>query len=1186
MGIVRNLSGVQKGLLAGLFLGIAAVYSCLCLSAVGIIPASLPRLSGAVAIAPTSTSASPIATAESSLAARRASPTAMGETVGEVTETLVVASTYAPVASVATSGLPTRKASPTATAEPEDQATAAQEAVPTNTPAPPTATEMSGLPTRKLSPTATSKTEVEPTATLKTAQTATSPPPTATTGLPTRKPSPTTTSEIEPAATETGTPVAVVPETTSIARATTDTEPKFSLVLVEPEPQSLADEGSLSVSETDTVLPGETEETAGSGARISVTATEMPAEVAGEDMIALSIKKATRAPSATATPAILVLPTRTPKPAFELVTKTPSVLALNAITPSATPGWTWQGVELERIPSSETGNTMAVLAVRVLGLPDREVNVREATSGLSATMVTGRKPEYGDFSDELGGLPASTYVVEPQGIGATTEVMLEAGDFVLIEFALRPPPELSADAEAGETSVPIARGTPIGQRTEPVAPTETAQPIAVAPTRSPMVVTEPAATEAELGVTLTPELGWTWQGVVYEHRKGTGAPFGVIAVRVVDVPDRKVFVKEDSGTWETTLVTGLKPEYGRFSDDVGGLGPGTYTIKPMDIDSQVTVELGGGDFVLVEFALHPPSSPVASEITTVPTESLGVAAQPTEPEQAVQPLQEETAEPTGEPEWIWQGVVYEHNKNTGDPVGIIAVRVVDVPDRKVFVRSESSTWETTLVTGRKPQYGDFSDDVGGLGPGTYTITPMDIDSEVTVTLERGDSVLVEFALRPPPGSAVTGVTGVPTAQATAVTDAVQPAQPTSVPIPSEIVADAAATESARAGWTWQGVEYERTTGTETGNASGVLAVRVVGVPGRNVFVRELSGGWETTLVTGNKPEYGDFSDAVGSLSPGTYVIKPMDIDSEVSVNLGTGDFVLVEFALRPVPGWTPETATVAPPPTATAVTEAAQPTQPAQATAAVVPVEPTGETGWTWQGVEYERQPGTETGSLAAVLAVRVVGVPDRKVSVRELSGGWETTLLTGNKPEYGDFADSVGGLAPGTYVVKPTDIDSEVTVDLAQGDFVLVEFALRPAPGWSPGGDTGAQVADGTPVMGIPVSPDATPTATLVPGWRWAGREIDRKTGAQTGRASTTLVVRGIALPDWQTLVRDASGASVTPLRLQRHAEYGNFAGVVEGLTPGTYWVELADNVGSPAQVTIGQGDFVLLEFFPVPAE
>ena len=42
MEVIRNLSGVQRGLLAGLALGILAVYLCLCLSAVGIIPLSLP----------------------------------------------------------------------------------------------------------------------------------------------------------------------------------------------------------------------------------------------------------------------------------------------------------------------------------------------------------------------------------------------------------------------------------------------------------------------------------------------------------------------------------------------------------------------------------------------------------------------------------------------------------------------------------------------------------------------------------------------------------------------------------------------------------------------------------------------------------------------------------------------------------------------------------------------------------------------------------------------------------------------------------------------------------------------------------------------------------------------------------------------------------------------------------------
>ena len=808
-------------------------------------------------------------------------------------------------------------------------------------------------------------------------------------------------------------------ETAVIAKVATTIEPETSPEAVASEPEFEIDMDALVALKIDTPVSVEVTDTAEAGAKLASGSSEALTEMAGSDMVALSSNEATKQPVSAATSVIVLLPTPSPAATPEPAARPVSVLPMDSAAPAATPEWTWQGVEVERLPGSKTGTRLAVLAVRVFGVPDREVYVREASSGLATTLVTGRKPQYGDFSDDVGGLPAATYVVSPQGIDAEMEVTLDEGDFVLVEFALRPPSGSSPEPSLEMTAVSVTQGTPVVQKTATGASTEMA--------RASVVPLRPGPTDIppQPGIALTPESGWTWQGVVYEQKK-----------------------------------------------------------------------------------------------------------------------------------------------NTGDPVGIIAVRIVDVPDRKVFVKSQSNTWETTLVTGRKPEYGDFSDDVGGLGPGTYTILPMDIDSEVTVTLERGDSVLVEFALRPVPGWTPGGAGGAPTAQVTAAAQAVQPAQPTSARVPSGIVADPAATESAKAGWTWQGVEYERQPGAETGNAAGVLAVRVVGVPDRKVFVRELSGGWETTLVTGNKPEYGDFSDSVGSLSPGTYVVKPMDVEAEVSVNLATGDFVLVEFALRPAPGWTPGSATDVPVAQETPVTQSAQPVQPTQAN---VPVVPTEETGWTWQGVEYERKPVTEAGDAAGVLAVRVVGVPDRKVFVRELSGGWETTLVTGNKPEYGDFSDSVGSLSAGTYIVKPMDIESEVSVNLGTGEFVLVEFALRPAPGWTPGQTDVAQ---------------GMPTATLVPGWTWEGREVDRKPGVQTGNASATLVVRGIALPHWQVVIRDVSGVWTMPLQLERHPEYGNFAGVGEGLSPGTYTVELGGDIGSPAQVTIGQGDFVLLEFFPRPAQ
>ena len=532
--------------------------------------------------------------------------------------------------------------------------------------------------------------------------------------------------------------------------------------------------------------------------------------------------------------------------------------------------------------------------------------------------------------------------------------------------------------------------------------------------------------------------------------------------------------------------------------------------------------------------------------------------------------------------WTWQGVVYEQRRNTGDPVGIIAVRVVDVPDRKVFVESESDTWETTLITGRKPEYGRFSDDVGGLGPGTYTIKPMDIDAQVTVSLARGDFVLVEFALRPEPGRTPVSGTASLAQPVVAAVSASATARPAPTHAPGQIVADPAATVSAEAGWIWQGVEYERKSGKETANSTGTIAVRVVEVPDRKVSVEAQSGTWATTLVTGNKSEYGRFADAVGGLSPGTYVIKPMDIDSEVSVNLDTGDFVLVEFALRPIPGWTPGSTavetTAEPTMVTTSAAEPAQPAPTAEPVESPAPAPSTVAQEWSWRGVEYERRPRQQTGSIAGVIAVRVVGVPDRKVFIEETSGGWEATLTTGNKPEYGDFSDSVGGLAPGSYTIKPMDIDDEMTVQLEKGDFVLVEFALRPGPDWTPApagtGQTAASAASGAP------------TPTLIPGWTWEGREVERKAGVETGNATSKLVVRGIALPNWLATVSDAAGGWEMDVQLEAHPEYGNFAGVLEGLTPGTYVVDLAGGVGAPAQVSVGQGDFVLLEFFPRAAQ
>ncbi len=1096
MEVLRNLSGVQKGLLAGLALGILAVYSCLCLSAVGIIPVSLPGLAK-------------------------------------------------PVAQVSTA-----------------------------TPIPPTATSMSNIPTDEPTATATNRPTEKPTAT------ATNRPtdkPTATaTSKPTVTPIPATVMVRNLPVTETVAADVVV--TGEVDRTSTKTETKSPSFFAVNTPTRTTG-GAVSKL---TVAVSPTLETTDVREDVEAVALNVQETTAPEPTIlASNLLVSTKAASASP---------QEEKPLPTVVMRLASSMEPGDATP--TPEWTWRGIEVERKPGSMTGASSTVLAVRVFGVPDREVHIRELSSGLSTTLVTGRKPQYGDYADDVTGLPAATYVVTPDGIDVPVEVRLEPGDFVLVEFALRPPLEVASTTRTPETTaVSVTKGTPVVQQKMTATPTAkpTMAPTTVQPTIVPtepapgQIVADPAATESA-------KAGWTWQGVVCEQRTNTGSPTGTIAVRVVEVPDRKVFVEELSGTWETTLLTGRKPEYGRFSDGVGGLGPGTYRIAPLDIDAEVTINLAQGDFVLVEFALRPmpgwtqettAAPAVSAEDTTAPAVQPVHTVLPVAPEPSTQIVADPAATESAKAGWTWQGVVYEQRRDTGDPVGIIAVRIVDVPERKVFLQSQSDTWETTLVTGRKPEYGRFSDDVGGLGPGTYTIKPMDIDAQVTVTLERGDFVLVEFALRPDPGRTPGSGTALPVQPAaeTAVSPVVQ-----SVPVqvPGQVVADPAATVSAEAGWTWQGVEYERISGKETANSTGTIAVRVVEVPDRKVSVEALSGTWATTLTTGDKSEYGRFADAVGGLSPGTYVIKPMDIDAEVAVNLETGDFVLVEFALRPIPGWTPGSVTVQvtvqPTADTTTVAVSAQPVPTTQPSQSPVPVPTAVTQEWSWQGVEYERRSGQQTGSIAGVIAVRVVGVPDRKVFIAETSGGWNATLTTGNKPEFGDFADSVGGLAPGSYTIKPMDIDDEVTVQLEKGDFVLVEFALRPGPDWKP--DPLDDLRDAA------VASAGVPTPTLIPGWTWEGREVERKAGVATGNAAGKLVVRGIALPNWQATVSDLSGGWAMSVQLEQHPEYGNFAGVLEGLAPGTYVVELAGGVGAPAQVSIGQGDSVLLEFFPRAAQ
>jgi len=150
-----------------------------------------------------------------------------------------------------------------------------------------------------------------------------------------------------------------------------------------------------------------------------------------------------------------------------------------------------------------------------------------------------------------------------------------------------------------------------------------------------------------------------------------------------------------------------------------------------------------------------------------------------------------------------------------------------------------------------------------------------------------------------------------------------------------------------------------------------IAVRVNGLP--DLPISLTSGDTAITCLTGEKPEYGDYTCEFGGLSSGTYYITARGLTPVVPVMVGQGDFVLAEFRQEPVPP---------------------------------------GQIIWQGRVVSNSSQPWPGTG-VSSAIAVRVEGRRGQVVSLRS-SGGWEAFCNTGTKPEYGDYACEFGGLWPG----------------------------------------------------------------------------------------------------------------------------------------------------------------------------
>jgi hypothetical protein len=518
----------------------------------------------------------------------------------------------------------------------------------------------------------------------------------------------------------------------------------------------------------------------------------------------------------------------------------------------------------------------------------------------------------------------------------------------------------------------------------PVAATEATETAQAAATATPTPVPATPTPAATSTATSTPTPAMQWVGAVLRHdRSQVGQVFAAVAVRING--RRDLPVRLTSGDTTLTCNTGTKPEYGDYACEFGGLSPGTYSVQAEGLEPTVPLMVGQGDFVLVEFREEP--------IPPGPT--------------------------------VWLGHVVRNSSQPWPGNGVssaIAVRVEGRRGQVVSLRSVAG-WEAFCDTGTKPEYGDYACEFGGLWPGVYTVSPVDIPAEVRLYVDgvgfaevAFESFLATATPSPTPtrfmGAGASPVqtptptpttpsptsTAAPTSTAPIVSPTSTSPRPPVTLTPTQTLTPTLSPTPAQ-GWVGHVVQDEPLGGV------GTIVVHVLGLKDQPVVLS--SGPWSVRGLSGSKPEYGDYAVEFGGLHQGEYNVQLEGLGASLPVQLGAGAFLVVEFRFDTLPTPTP-----------------------------------TPQSG-VWVGAVTQNTSGNGYSGAWSTLTIKVPGSEGLPVMI-DSGGGFTTTCVTGSKPEYGPGACQVGGLWPGTYRVTPEGLGPSVDVWLDGQGSATVEFWIR----------------------------------------------------------------------------------------------------------------------------------------------
>ncbi|MCB0172475.1 MAG: hypothetical protein KDJ97_18160 [Anaerolineae bacterium] len=523
-------------------------------------------------------------------------------------------------------------------------------------------------------------------------------------------------------------------------------------------------------------------------------------------------------------------------------------------------------------------------------------------------------------------------------------------------------------------------------------------------------VPEAEATQAVVTPPTPTPLGNTvWEGETTSEVIGAGGPFARLLVKVLEREAQPVQLSTLAQVINTANTGQKAEELEPNTVEFAGLTPGKYIVEPLGLNISLEVELKPDIVTYVEFrpkaAPATPTPTATVEATLTPIGAIATTAPPAPATPTSTPTPAPTVpEPSPVPISRWLGVVDERAEAGLDPSSII-IKVDSLDQVSVRLRSApgGSLVDRRCTTGQDGLGVDtcaFTE----VEPGRYVVEPEGFALSLPVVVYEHETVRVMFFDQELPP----GVVG------------------------------------------WQAEIAKNSNGfVADPQADAKIRVRADDGPAGLVIALNSVQGSTRYCELAPVSDLGSLACEFGRLRAGVYRLvaettgasQRLFVDgrgvAEISLAPNATLDTVAQALAAPVVGYGAQPRPAAPPPTTAPITQvvaqlptvAPSPTIPLTPTVVITPTP-----AFEWQARIVE------TGfSGAGAIGVRVIDVKDQPVLLK--SGDWQSqTLLTGSKPELGNYAVEFGGLAQGEYTIELVDL-TEYRVQLESGQFVLVEF-------------------------------------------------------------------------------------------------------------------------------------------------